>query len=499
MSKEIEISTVGTPVRWLHLSGMRWYLFTLTLAAAMGIGAAFGVKYAGVWALVIIPIVLILIGVIALPDVGLPIFVFVIYINLSANLITYFGLPSVAKAFVALLSLVLVIRAVLFREEIRGLTLPVILLGAYTLTGAITLVYLSDFTAGYKSLVEYLKIAYYSILVVAFIQKPEVLRKVIWMLLFAGILMGTISLFQFVTGTTENTYWGFGQSITSDTGTGYRVGGAVGDPNYYAMIMAVLVPIAFERFWSAKATSLRIFAGWALIVCVLAVLYTYSRGGFVAMSIGVLIMAIRYKLRLLPALVGVSFVLVIYQFLPANYTDRLSTLLYFLPQSTKQQLVDRSIRSRTSENLVAWEMFKQHPITGVGMSNYEDMYYVYARPMGIDMSGGTHQPHNLYLQILAERGMLGLVIFLIIIFITFRNLARSEKYFLQKNQLDLAGITGAIATGLTVYLFASIFLHDSFIRYFWILIGIAWSIPQLVSDERSGQALTTSLKGIYYP
>lgn len=492
MSKEIEIPVVDTLDNVPRLTGIRWYL--LLLALIVGVGAALGVKYAGVWALVIIPIVLILVGVIALPEAGLPIFLFVIYINLSANLITYYGLPSVAKSFVALLSIVLVIRTVFFREEIRGLALPLGLLGMYTLTGAITLVYLSDFTAGYKSLVEYLKIAYYSILVVAFIQKPDILRKAVWALLFAGILMGTISLYQFATGTTSNIYWGFGQSITSDTGTGYRVGGAVGDPNYYAMIMAVLVPIAFDRFWTAKSIWLRIFAGWALIVSVLAVLYTYSRGGFVAMSVGVLIIAIRYKLRLLPALVGLCFVLVIYQFLPANYTDRLSTLLYFLPQSTKQQLVDRSIRSRTSENLVAWEMFKQHPITGVGMHNYEDMYYVYARPLGIDMSGGSHQPHSLYLQILAERGMLGLVTFAIILFITFRNLRRSEKYFLQKNYSDLAGITGAITTGLMIYLLASTFLHDSFIRYFWILIGIAWSIPPLINDEESEHKLLISLK-----
>lgn len=496
MNNEIKLPLSAPPAtsNYLQSSAPKWNLLGGAGAILIGIGAGIAIKYFGLLALLAIPAVLILGGVFFLPEVGLPVFIFAIYVNLSANLITFFGLPSLAKPFVALLTMVLVVRSVFFREEIRGLTLPIIMLGVYTLVGAVTLVYVADFTESYNSLIEYLKIAYYSILVVAFIQRPEVLRKTIWMLLFAGILMGSISLYQYATGTTSNVYWGFGQSITSDTGTGYRVGGAVGDPNYYAMIMAVLVPIAFDRFWNAKSILLRFFAGWSLIVCVLSVLYTYSRGGFLALSIGAVIMAVRYKLRLLPALVGGVFLVVIYQFLPANYTERLSTLLYFIPQSTEQQLVDRSIRGRTSANLVAWEMFKDNPLTGVGMSNYENQYFAYARPLGIALSSEVEQPHNLYLQILAERGMLGLVTFLVILYFTFRNLHRTEVYLLQNNNPDLAGMTSSIITCLIIYLLASTFLHDSYIRYFWILIGIAWSIPQMIQDEEAEHRVIFSSK-----
>ena len=489
-SIDAPIKTIASQAPFSKLSQLRGIYLVLS-AIIIGIGIGVLVKYFGLWALLSIPILFVLVGAFLLPEVGLPVFVFVIYINLSANMITFYGLPSIAKSFVALLSLVLFVRVFFLGQEVRGLKTPLFLLGMYTMVGATTLIYMVDFNAGYVSLVEYLKIAYYSILVVAFIQKPSTFYSVIWALLFAGILMGTISLFQYFTGTTENIYWGFGQSYTSDTGTGYRVGGPVGDPNYYAMIMVILVPIAFDRLWNSKSNVLRFFSGWALVVCVLAVLYTYSRGGFLAMAFGVIIMAVYYKLRLTPAMLGIVFFLIIYQFLPANYTDRLSTLLYFLPQDAKQQLVDRSIQGRTSENLAAWEMFKDHPLTGVGMSNYENLYYTYARPLGLDVSVGSRQPHNLYLQILAERGLLGLSAFAIVMYVTFRNLYFSRRAFLNKNLSDLAGMTSSIGMALVIYLFASLFLHDSFIRYFWILIGVAWSIPQLAHDENEINEETT--------
>ncbi len=474
---------ISLPISSNMLIQIPWYV-PLLLAIILGIGIGVAIKELGQWALLLIPGVILLVGVFLFREVALPTFIFVIYTNLSANMITFYDAPSIAKPFVALLGLILFIRIVFLVEEVRGLILPIAMLSLYTLVAAVSLTYVADFDAGYDALVEYMKIAIYSILVVAFLQRPSTLNNVVWVLLFAGILMGSISIYQYFTGTTSNVYWGFGQSYASDNaGTGYRVGGAVGDPNYYAMILAILVPLAVDRFVRSKSTLMKFFAIWALIVSVPAILYTYSRGGFLSLCVAGVIMAVQYKLRPVTILIGVTLFFVMSQFLPANYKDRILTLSYFLPQSSSQ-LEDDSIRGRTSANLAAWEMFKDYPLTGVGISNYATLYFAYARPLGLDTTAAdAEQPHNLYFQILAERGLIGFSVFIIIMFITFRNLYRSKKIFEDKQLFDLAGISSALIVSMIIYMFSSTFLHDTFIRYFWILMGIAWSIPNLAENE----------------
>ena len=461
------------------------YLF-IALAIVFGTVVAVSVAKVGVLALLIIPAFIGFIGVLNNPWLGLSILIFTIYINLSPVLVAYFGLPSIAQPFVVFLSIILLIRIILFRDHVLGLQLPIILVGMYTLIGMLTLLYARDFTVGYAALIDYLKDALYSILIVAFIQKPKALRSAIWALLIAGILLSSVSLYQQFTGTFLNEYWGYGQSVTSGTGTGYRLGGPIGDPNYYAMFLVALIPLAIERFWHEKSAFLRLLSGWVVAACTLTVLYTYSRGGFLALICTVVLFAIRFRrqLRFIPVVLSISILFVVFQFLPAKYTDRVTTLLSFLPQSGGNPLADSSIRGRTSANLVAIQMFVDHPIVGVGIANYDSNYYSYARPMGIDPSSvGGRQAHNLYLQIASERGLLGLLAFAILLFVTFKTILQTEVKLNNLGMEEYASLSTAISVSLVGYLVASIFLHDAYFRYFWVLIGIAWSFPQIVFHE----------------
>ncbi len=461
------------------------YVF-IVLAVVIGAFVAVAAAKVGTFALLIIPALIIFMGSLFYPWLSLSVLVFTIYINLSPVLALFFNLPSIAQPFVVFLSIILLIRIFLFRDEIRGLQFPMVLIGMYTLVGMVTLLYARDFDFGYATLIDNLKDIYYSILIVAFIQKPKTLRYVIWALLFAGVLMSSMSLYQQFTGTFLNEYWGFGQTITSGTGTGYRLGGPIGDPNYYAMFLVVLVPLAIDRFWNERLTMLRILAGWSAAASILVVLYTYSRGGFLALIGVAILFGYRFRKRLgfITVTLTISILFIVFQFLPAKYTERVSSLLSFFQQDGGNPLADRSIRGRTSENLVAIQMFIDHPITGIGIANYNVNYYSYARPMGIDPTIGDRQAHNLYLQIASERGLLGLLAFAIMIFATFQTLLRTEIKLTRARMEDYAGIATAIGVSLTGYLIASVFLHDAYFRYFWVLLGVAWSFPQIVPAEK---------------
>jgi O-antigen ligase len=84
----------------------------------------------------------------------------------------------------------------------------------------------------------------------------------------------------------------------------------------------------------------------------------------------------------------------------------------------------------------------------------------------------------LYLEIAAERGVFGLIVFGAIIFFTFRQVNRASKKFLLSGNTDLSNLAIAMGISLVTYLISSIFLHDSYPRFFWVLVGICWAMPQ---------------------
>ena len=255
--------------------------------------------------------------------------------------------------------------------------------------------------------------------------------------------------------------------------------GPVGDPNFFAQVMVVLLPLAGERFVNEKKLFYRLIAAWAFIVSTLIVIFTYSRGAFLAAFVAIIFMS--YRRRPVPSqIVIVLFAaLIVYQFLPSNYVNRINTLFYFLPGGNNSSANnDISFRGRSSENIVGINMFLDNPIIGVGMGNYNSKYQQYSSQLGLDFRIEARSAHSLYLEILSERGLLGMISFIIMIYYTFVSLRGAERFF-SKNKMDeLSDLTYAIMVALITYLVTATFLHDALIRYFWLLMGIAWSVPQ---------------------
>jgi O-antigen ligase len=128
--------------------------------------------------------------------------------------------------------------------------------------------------------------------------------------------------------------------------------------------------------------------------------------------------------------------------------------------------------------MVAWNMFRDNPVLGVGIGNYNSYYQVYARKLGLEWRTTDRSAHNLYLEVAAERGVLGLIVFATIIAFTLQRVFSAGKKFTLLGQSDFAGLAGALGISFITYLIASIFLHDAYPRFFWVLIGICWALPQ---------------------
>ncbi len=197
--------------------------------------------------------------------------------------------------------------------------------------------------------------------------------------------------------------------IVADGSVIGRVQGSFGHPNQYGGFLAVLVPlataVAFTRGFGAPRRWLAVLA---LALAVPAITFTYARGAIVALVFGSLLWLalLRRRIALPIALViGIAAVAVA----PAALKER------FDPAGTSGD-----IALRTDIWSASLDIYSSEPLLGVGLNNFGVAY----RELPTSLRSTSqrrllHQsqvlvpPHaqSLYLNILAEEGIIGFAAF----------------------------------------------------------------------------------------
>jgi O-antigen ligase len=427
------------------------------------------------------------VGAIVSVEFGLLLLVFITYTRFSDIAVHTYHAPSVAKSFIVILLIGVIIRWVVSHEKPRGLLLPTLLVVAYGLVGFTSLLYAPDQAAVVDSLNNYVKDALIALVVVALLKKPNQFRNIIYTLLIVGVFIGTISLHQYVTGNYTNDYGGFAvaeyMNIISDT-NGYRLSGPVGDPNFFAQVMVVLALLGVERLLHERNLFWKIIAGWAAAVSTLSVVFTFSRGATVALVLALIIFFWIYKLKPAQLIVILVLGIAMLAYAPPTYYQRVLSIADILPSSNGEINIraDRAIQGRASENLTAWVMLMDHPLLGVGLNNYSYLYQDYTKSLGLAPSASNRSPHNLYLEVAAETGIIGLIIFLIMVGLALRSLLRARRKFINAGMEDYANLTTGFLIAFIGYLFAALFVHAAYPRYFYLLIGIAFALPNMFQE-----------------
>ena len=435
-------------------------------------------------------------------EFGLLLFVFITYTRFSDIAIDLYGAPSVAKFFVVLLIVAILIRWALLGERPEHWQTPALLLTLYGLVGFFSLAYAPHSDPVLQTLSDYVKDALIALVIVVLLKRGTAFRQVIWTLLAIAIFLGSLSVFQYLTGSFSNNFGGFANAelrAIADGTSGYRLTGPLRDGNFFAQMMVVFIPIAIERVLHERRPALKLLAGLAAVLSILTVVFTFSRGGFLAM-VGVLaIFFILYPPRplQLAGLIGIG--LAIFALVPPTYSARILTLESLLPNQPGgiDVRTDNSIQGRASQNLTGWEMFKQNPLLGVGLNNFSYLYPQYSKEIGLAPNASIRALHNHYLEVATETGIIGLLVFLSLIGYAFRPVGRVRRRFLEAGQPDYAHMMTGLTVGFIGYLIAAAFVPSSFPRYFYLLLGIMYALPAVAEQVRdeAGRQMSASEPG----
>jgi O-antigen ligase len=193
-----------------------------------------------------------------------------------------------------------------------------------------------------------------------------------------------------------------------------RTVGLMGNPNYVgsylltAAIAAIAATIAMKRYRLMMVT----FA----VIVVAGLLASQSIAAIVSLVIGMMAMTLparRKSMRFATLAAGVILALVAVTYGPVR--DRIANMSELARRGQYLELSSR----RTPAYLAAWSMFTDNPLTGVGPGTFHWWYMPVRieldKVYGLDLhkvSENFGEVHNDHLQLLAETGLPGYLIFL---------------------------------------------------------------------------------------
>lgn len=255
-----------------------------------------------------------------------------------------------------------------------------------------------------------------------------------------------------------------------------RLATATGDPNYLAagLIPALVIGAGLLGRIRDPVARLVLIFGMALLPAGLAA--TQSRGGLVATALTVLaalVLARGYRAQVLAFVIALAACAGVW--LAAN-------------PAAAQRIVNFNDGGAGRSDLwhVGWEMFKDHPVKGVGLDNFQVLAPQYTRRAGelqyVELvAENPHVTHNVYLQFLAETGVIGLGLFLALVGgCVGAALSAARRFAAQgRRRMELhARLTVIAQLG---FLAASFFLSDGPDERMWILLALG---PGLMTIAR---------------
>jgi O-antigen ligase len=199
-------------------------------------------------------------------------------------------------------------------------------------------------------------------------------------------------------------------------GEGLRIGSFLGNPNMLASVIGLVVP--FALFASGSGDRLRWPARVALYVLMLALLLTYSRGGWLSVGLGATLGAVFLQWRTLPVLaVAIALAWGTVAVLPragAAPNDPAggivgSTFDRFAHLGDGDDLRARFLRD-------GLPIVADHPLLGVGPGRYGGAVAAIVPSPVYEAYGtglfGYRTVHDFWLHLAGETGLIGLTIFL---------------------------------------------------------------------------------------
>jgi O-antigen ligase len=219
------------------------------------------------------------------------------------------------------------------------------------------------------------------VLILNAVSSERRLRTVLWTMVLCGLFPALGSL------------WNWQQGIRVEGRAAWL--GLFANPNEMAYGLVILIPVAFALARRSSA-SVRLLLGLVSAIFMVAIYLSFSRGSLIGLAAVGLYMGLRQKSGIARA-ATLAIVL----------AGALAGSMYWSRNAGFNDIQgDANFNERLTTYRVAWAMYSQSPLLGVGLNCSSVAWPLYAPSEGM----GHHKwliTHNTFIQALSETGTLG--------------------------------------------------------------------------------------------
>lgn len=187
-----------------------------------------------------------------------------------------------------------------------------------------------------------------------------------------------------------------------------RIESTTGNPNIYGGYLVILFfPLLFIMLDEKKANK-KIFYILELIMIFLSIIFTGSRNALLAIGLGGVFISIFYMRKLLYILIP--------------------TFIVLLQTPYVQERIKTGDAGRSHIFKIAWLVFRDNPILGVAIGNFESVFQdYYLRYPQYQYNPDIYHTHNIYLKFLSELGIVGFILFILLMVFLLVNSIKALK------------------------------------------------------------------------
>ncbi len=305
-------------------------------------------------------------------------------------------------------------------------------------------------------------------LIINLVKTKKQLNNLLITFVLSGLLVCLYGIAQYVFGWDTKQAWMDEEMFTDIK---MRIYSTLGNPNVLGEYILLVLPVAIGMMFTKKGVFSKIVYAGISAVLFGALILTFSRGCW----LGLMASAAIFVTFAAGKLWGLAVI-----------------ALPFLPMILPESIINRFTSigdmkdSSTSYRVYIWmgtlAMIKDFWVSGIGMGQeaFTEIYPFYSY-------NGIVAPHshNLFLQILVESGICGIIVFLAIVLLFIKKMTTGYQFGGRKGG-ELSTMIVAVSSGVCGFLLQGMF-DNCFYNYrvllvFWCVIGIAMACTYVAKD-----------------
>ena len=260
---------------------------------------------------------------------------------------------------------------------------------------------------------------------------------------------------------------------------GIQTGGFVGgtimfDENDLALAMNIFIPFAYFAFMGNKTWYGKVFYLAMMTTCVLSVVISMSRGGFVGLIAVVFYLIMKSKQRLATIAVVFLIGMVVIVVAPSKYWDDVQTITDMNESTAHQRILYWQAAGR---------MVLDNPLTGVGAGNGGIRMPEFIRGVRNPNTEWGRTFHGTVPQIAGELGLLGLSCYLLMLYLAIKTLLQIRRRTFGQHQATIYRLSDSFLGGIIAFIVTGTFLSTAYYPQLWTMYTLTITLVLLTRSK----------------